>query len=167
MQTHVRDTKHVAAAHAVPGVHHAIVAKSDVDAGGQEFGHAGHAAAFGVAVVAALQGDVDQRIGNHADAGFGDQWQQPTRRMSIGSAAARSRDELEKFEEKERRRKEAVKKETELLECQVSQLESQARQAVKAENLKEEKGLSPVGRDHVESSASSRHDRRTGHTIGS
>ena len=86
-------------------------------------------------------------------------------RVSIGSAAARSREELEKFEEKERRRKEAVKKEKELLERQVSQLESQARQAVKAENLKEEKGLLPVGRDHVESSASSRHDRRTGHTI--
>ena len=62
-------------------------------------------------------------------------------RMSIGSAAARSRDELGKFEDKERRRKEAVKKEKELLECQVSQLESQARKAARAENLKEEKGL--------------------------
>ena len=60
-------------------------------------------------------------------------------RMSIGSAAARSREELEKFEEKERRRKDAVKKEKELLERQLSQLESQARQAARAENLKEEK----------------------------
>ena len=60
-------------------------------------------------------------------------------RMSIGSAAARSREELEKFEEKERRRKEAVKKEKESLERQLSQLESQARQAARAENLKEEK----------------------------
>ena len=60
-------------------------------------------------------------------------------RMSIGSAAARRRGELEKFEEKERLRKEAVKKEKELLERQVSQLESQARQATRAENLKEEK----------------------------
>ena len=60
-------------------------------------------------------------------------------RMSIGSAAARSREELEKFEDKERLRKEAVKKEKELLERQVSQLESQARQAARAENLKEEK----------------------------
>ena len=60
-------------------------------------------------------------------------------RMSIGSAAARSRGELEKFEEKERLRKEAVKKEKESLERQLSQLESQARQAARAENLKEEK----------------------------
>ena len=59
--------------------------------------------------------------------------------MSIGSAAARSRDELGKFEDKERRRKEAVKKEKELLEVQVSQLESQARQAAVAGSLKEEK----------------------------
>ena len=61
--------------------------------------------------------------------------------MSIGSAAARSREELGKFEDKERRRKEAVKKEKELLVRQVSQLESQARQATRAENLKEEKGF--------------------------
>ena len=60
-------------------------------------------------------------------------------RMSIGSAAARGREELEKFEEKERLRKEAVKKEKESLERQLSQLESQARQAARAENLKEEK----------------------------
>ena len=79
MQTHVRDFKHVTAAHAIPGVHHAVVAKSDVYACGHEFERADHAAAFGVAVVAALRGDVDQRIGNHADAGFGDQWQQPPR----------------------------------------------------------------------------------------
>ena len=59
--------------------------------------------------------------------------------MSIGSPAARSRDELGKFEDKERRRKEAVKNEKELLKRQVSQLESQARQAARAENLKEEK----------------------------
>ena len=60
-------------------------------------------------------------------------------RVSIGTAAARRREELEKFEEKERLRKEAVKKEKELLELQVSQFESQARQATRAENLKEEK----------------------------
>ena len=60
-------------------------------------------------------------------------------RMSISSAAARRREELEKFEEKERLRKEAVKKEKESLERQLSQLESQARQAARAENLKEEK----------------------------
>ena len=60
-------------------------------------------------------------------------------RMSIGSAAARGREELEKFEDKERLRKEAVKKEKESLERQLSQLESQARQAARAENLKEEK----------------------------
>ena len=60
-------------------------------------------------------------------------------RVSIGSAAARRRDELEKFEDKERCHKEAYKKELELLERQLSQLESQARQATRAENLKEEK----------------------------
>ena len=62
-------------------------------------------------------------------------------RMSIGSAAARSREELKKFEDKERRRKEEFKKEKELLERQVSQLESQARQAARAEDLKEEKRI--------------------------
>ena len=60
-------------------------------------------------------------------------------RMSIRSAAARGRDELEKFEDKERRRKEAVNNEKELLKREVIQLESQARQAARAENLKEEK----------------------------
>ena len=60
-------------------------------------------------------------------------------RMSIGSAAARSREELGKFKEKERCRKEEFKKEKESLERQLSQLESQARQAARAENLKEEK----------------------------
>jgi hypothetical protein len=76
VQAHVGDFEHVGAAHAVPGIHHAVVAESDVDAGGHEFGHAGHAAAFGIRVVAALQGDVDQRVGDHADAAFGDQGQQ-------------------------------------------------------------------------------------------
>ena len=52
--------------------------------------------------------------------------------MSIGSAAARSRDELGKFEDKERRRKEAVKNEKELLKREVSQMKPQARQAARA-----------------------------------
>ena len=38
--------------------------------------HAGHAAALRVGVVAALQRDVDQRIGDGVDAGLGDQRQQ-------------------------------------------------------------------------------------------
>ena len=76
MQAHVRHLQHVAAAHAVPGVHDAVVAKGDVDACGQQLGNAGHAPALGVAVVPALQGDVDQRIGDHADAALGNQGQQ-------------------------------------------------------------------------------------------
>ena len=51
-------------AQAVPRVHHAVVAERDVDAGGHQLGHARHAAALRIAVVAALQRDVDQRVGD-------------------------------------------------------------------------------------------------------
>ena len=37
---------------------------------GHQLGHAGHAPALGVGVVAALQGDVDERVGHHAQVGL-------------------------------------------------------------------------------------------------
>ena len=64
------------AAERVPRVHHAVVAEGDVDAGGQQLGHARHAAALRVAVVAALQRDVDQRVGDGVHAGLAHQRQQ-------------------------------------------------------------------------------------------
>ena len=115
------------------------MAKSDVDAGGHEFGRAEHAAAFAVTVVAALQVMLISGLAITLTPDSAISGRRRRGRMSIRSAAARSREELEKFENKERRRKEAVKKEKELLERQVNQLESQARQATRAENLKEEK----------------------------
>ena len=62
VQAHVRDLQHVVAAQAVPGVHHAVVAEGDVEAGGGQLLDPGHPAPLGIAVVAALQGDVDQRL---------------------------------------------------------------------------------------------------------
>ena len=73
VQAHVRDFEHVTTAQAVPGVHHAVVAKGDVDAGRQQLRYARHAAAFGVAVVPALQRDVDQRVGYHVQLRLGHQ----------------------------------------------------------------------------------------------
>ena len=65
MQSHLGHFKHVAASQAVPGVHHTVVPECHVDASRQQFRHAGHAAAFGVGVVAPLQRDIDQRVGDH------------------------------------------------------------------------------------------------------
>ena len=64
----MRDLEHVGGAEAVPRVHHAVVAERDVDAGGEQLGHAGQAAPLRVSVVPALDGDVDQRVGDDADA---------------------------------------------------------------------------------------------------
>ena len=67
------DFQHIARAHRIPRVHHAIMAERDIDASGHQFGHPGHAAAFGIRVVTALQHDVDQRIGDHVHLRFCDQ----------------------------------------------------------------------------------------------
>ena len=71
MQAHVRHFQHVAAAQRIPGVHDAVLAKCHIDAGGQQLGHARHAPALGVAVMSALQGDIDQRVGHHLQIGLG------------------------------------------------------------------------------------------------
>ena len=55
--------------------------KRDVDAGGQQLGHARHAAALRIGVVAALDRDVDQRVGDRVHA---------APRPSAGSAWTRS-----------------------------------------------------------------------------
>ena len=70
VQAHVRGLQHVGAAAAVPGVEHAVVAKGHRQARSHQLGHAGHAPALGVGVVAALQGDVDERVGHHAQVGL-------------------------------------------------------------------------------------------------
>ena len=72
MQTHVRDLKHIARAQAVPRVHHAVVAEGNRDPGRQQLRNASHAAPLRIAVVAALQGDVDERVGNRRHARLGD-----------------------------------------------------------------------------------------------
>ena len=64
MQAHESDVEHVRRAERIPGIKHAILAEADADAMGQHLGHAGHAAALGIGVVAALDDDVDQRIGH-------------------------------------------------------------------------------------------------------
>src|SRR3546814_10946823 len=61
MQAHMRNLQHVVAAERVPRVHDAVVAEGDVDAGGHQFLDPGHAAALGIAVVAALQGRSEER----------------------------------------------------------------------------------------------------------
>ena len=76
MDGHMAHFEHVARTHRIPRVHHAVVAEADVDAGGHQLGHARHAAALGVGVVAALQRDVDERVGHGVHAGFRDEWQQ-------------------------------------------------------------------------------------------
>ena len=58
------------------GSMHAVLAERDRNAERAHFRHAGHAAPLRIGVVAALQRDVDQRIGDRADARLGDQRQQ-------------------------------------------------------------------------------------------
>ena len=67
------DIEHVGAAEAVPGVHHAILAERDIDARVAQFRYARQPAPARVSVVPPLQRDVDERIGDDIDAGFGDQ----------------------------------------------------------------------------------------------
>jgi hypothetical protein len=55
----------------VPRVHHAVVTKSYREACGQLHGHVNQAAALRVGFVAALQGDVDKGVGDHAQLRFG------------------------------------------------------------------------------------------------
>ena len=70
---HMRDVEHVGAAEPVPGVHHAILAERDIDAGGAKLGNARQAAPARIAVMTTLQRDVDERIGDDIDPRFGDQ----------------------------------------------------------------------------------------------
>ena len=73
---HVRDIEHVGPAEAVPRVHDAILAERDRNAERAHFGDPRHAASPRIGIVAALQGEIDQRVGDCVDAGLGDQRQQ-------------------------------------------------------------------------------------------
>ena len=73
VQAHVGHFQQVGAAAAVPGVEHAVLAQRHRQPGGQQLGHARHATAAWVAVVAPLQRDVDKRVGHHAQLGLGHQ----------------------------------------------------------------------------------------------
>ena len=68
MQAHAGDFQHVALAQWIPGIHHAIMAEGNIDAGIAQFRDPRHAAPLGVGVMAALDGDVDERIGRRMDA---------------------------------------------------------------------------------------------------
>ncbi len=76
MKAHEGDVEHVGGAQRIPGVHAAVLAEADADAVGDHLPDAGEAAALGIGVVAALQHDVDQRIGDRRDLRLGDQRQQ-------------------------------------------------------------------------------------------
>lgn len=60
-------------------------------------------------------------------------------RTSIGAAAARKRDELGQFLQAEQRRQQAYRQEKEQRERALSQLESQARQGLRAQHLVDKK----------------------------
>ena len=70
MHRHLGDLQHVVAAEGVPGIHDAIVAQGDGDPGRDHLLHAGHAPAFRIGIVAALDHDVDQRVGDRRDLGL-------------------------------------------------------------------------------------------------
>ena len=76
MQPHVGNLQHVVGAQTVPGIHEGILAKGHINAGFHEFFDPGHPAPFGVGVMAALEGDIDQRIGHNVYAGLGHQGHQ-------------------------------------------------------------------------------------------
>ena len=76
MQPHEGHVQHVCGAQRIPRVQHAILPPADSDAMGLHLFHPGQAAPFRERVVPPLQGDVDQRVRDGADAAFGDQRQQ-------------------------------------------------------------------------------------------
>jgi hypothetical protein len=67
---HVGDIEHVAGAEAVPGILDAVMAEAEVESGLPKFFDAGDAASFGVGIGAALEGDVDEGVGNEVELGF-------------------------------------------------------------------------------------------------
>ena len=64
MQPHKRHIQHIGLAQRVPGIHHAIRAKTNRNTGIAQFGHTGLAAPLWITVVATLQHDIDQWIGD-------------------------------------------------------------------------------------------------------
>jgi len=76
MQAHARHLQCIARSQAVPGVHHAVMAKRHRHASGHQLGHARHAPALGVGVVAALDRDVDQGVADNAQLRLGHQGHQ-------------------------------------------------------------------------------------------
>ena len=72
MERHGGNVQHVARAHRVPGVHHAIMAEGDGHAGRHQFRDPRHAAALRIGIVPPLDGDVDERVGDRRHTAFGD-----------------------------------------------------------------------------------------------
>ncbi len=70
VDSHAGDIEHVAGAEAVPGILDAVMAKAEVESGLPEFFDAGDAASFGVGIGAALEGDVDEGVGDEVELGF-------------------------------------------------------------------------------------------------
>ena len=73
MYRHMGDLQHVGTAETVPGIKAAILAQGNPDAHRPELGNARQATPARIGVMAALERDVDQGIGNHRYAGLCDQ----------------------------------------------------------------------------------------------
>src|SRR5690606_34707699 len=76
MEAHGSHFEHVAAAHRVPRVHHAVVTEGAGDAVFQHFRNARHTATLGIGVVTTLNNDVDQRVCCRAHIGFSHEGQE-------------------------------------------------------------------------------------------
>lgn len=69
MDGHVGDAEQTACAENIPGVKDAVLPQADIDAILPQFFDAGQTAPLGIGVHAALQGDVDERVGDDIDVG--------------------------------------------------------------------------------------------------
>jgi hypothetical protein len=73
MQAHMSDIKHVRSAKRIPRVHRTVLAKSDIDSVRSHLGDAGLTAPLRIAVVAALENNIDEWVGDGMNASFRDQ----------------------------------------------------------------------------------------------
>ena len=73
VQSHRGGVEHVGGAERIPGIHHAVLSERHRQPRRHQLGHPGHAAAFRIGVVAPLEDDVDQRIGDDPQLGLGHQ----------------------------------------------------------------------------------------------
>ena len=69
MQAHMGNLEHVARTERIPGIHATILAEGDVDAFVAHLLDTRQAAPLGIGVVAALQHDVDQGVGDGRESG--------------------------------------------------------------------------------------------------